>query len=86
MIWKYEFDGSIESTIKMPKDAKILTIQTQNDIPCIWISFNIKYINELESRVFETKGKGISFEDDDNLHYIGTYQVCEYVFHVYERK
>ena len=37
-IWKYPLVEGDEQIIEMPLDAKILTVQVQNDIPCLWVA------------------------------------------------
>lgn len=83
-IWKYQLPLQDSFTIDIPKGAKILSLQTQENIPCIWILVNKNRL--LERRTFKTFGTGFDEIEDRNLNYIGTYQVHEgsFVFHVFE--
>lgn len=79
-IWKYKLDGVI-SKIEMPLDAKVLTIQTQNEVPHIWVLVNPE--NEVETRSFRIVGTGHPFDDTDKK-YIGTFQDGPFVWHLFE--
>ena len=85
-IWKFEI-APIDVAIQMPKGAEILTIQTQDGIPCIWALVYPE--NEKEKRYFEVYGTGqeIYYDMGTNRKYINTFQ-CEsgtLVFHLFER-
>lgn len=88
-IWKFELSPSITGThsFTMPKDAKILTVQTQNNNPCIWALVNPN--NEVEERFFELFGTGHDVYCDMGIDrkYINTIQMREggLVFHLFER-
>lgn len=71
-IWKYHLVRKGAIDIQIPKGARVLTIQTQGDLPCLWILVNPS--NELETRTFEVMHTGEIF-NLDGLHYIGTYQL-----------
>lgn len=86
-IWKYRVDiGNF--TLDIPRDARILTVQTQREQPCIWVlvdtSAKIK-----ETRFFSLYGTGhpVISEKDEKLEYIGTFQLADgsLVFHLFER-
>lgn len=85
-IWKFEVSWN-ETTIQMPKDAEILTMQLQNGKRCFWALVNPK--NEHELRYFEIYGTGHSIYYDMGItrKYIGTFQLEDglYVFHLFER-
>ena len=57
----------------MPKDAEILTIQTQNETPCIWALVNPEH--------------DIYYDMGINRKYINTFQLGggSLVFHLFER-
>jgi hypothetical protein len=77
-IWKYRLR---EQGIEMPMDAKVLSVQLQDDIPHIWAMVNPH--RERELRNFVIIGTGQSF-DDTNMKYIGTYQHNPFVWHLFE--
>lgn len=77
-IWKFKVDNVIE----MPKGAEILTVQLQDSFnACIWAVVDPE--NETENRIFEVVGTGHKF-DDTNKKYIGTWQDCMFVWHLFE--
>jgi len=85
IIWKYEI-SSTQTLIEMPKDAQILSVQVQNEIPCIWVLVDPeKPKNEKVIEIFGTGHKipcvGI------NRNFIGIFQLKlgSLVFHLFER-
>lgn len=76
-IWKFR----LNTTIQMPMDAQILTVQKQDGEPTIWAMVNTE--NELETRNFTIIGTGNSFDDKD-IKYIGTFQDSPFVWHLFE--
>ena len=78
-IWKYKID-SFDCKIEMPEGAKILSLQLQNWIPCIWVQVDVN--NLIETRRFVTHPTGVYFHHAEK--YIGTYQIGWYVWHVFE--
>ena len=88
VVWKYSFDRP-ESvvTFAMPIGAEFLTLQTQFNVPCVWMLVNPKA--ELENRTFVVFGTGHSMEwsGPRDLSYVGTFQLDggAFVFHVFER-
>lgn len=84
-IYKYEFVVVDEFSIEMPKDAKILTVQIQQETSCIWALVNID--NVQQKRYFEIKGTGWEIKDVEKLNYIGTFQQASglFIWHLFER-
>jgi len=87
-IYKYTLEVTDEQDIEMPLNSTILTIQVQNNIPCLWA---IVDPNETEVRVKRVMifGTGHPIDDDIlkfNLSYIYTFQLKEesLVFHAFE--
>ena len=87
-IWKYPLEITNAQIIKMPKGAKILSVQIQNKKPCIWVMVDPD--NDLLPKTLYSIGTGFNVDDEiDNdieTRYIGTYQVQggSFVFHVFE--
>lgn len=85
-IWKFAINPNL-IMVKMPKDAEILTIQTQNETPCIWALVNPENAKEL--RHFEVYGTGRDISCDIGIErkYINTFQLDggSLVFHLFER-
>lgn len=82
-VYKYLLLISDNRTIHMPVDAKILCVQVQQGIPCIWALVN----PEQDTRPFEfiSVGTGNPTTLNGNEKHIGTYQLEEgsLVFHVF---
>jgi hypothetical protein len=79
--------------ITLPVDAKILDVQVQRGIPCIWFEFEETPFSNTTAycdREFVIIGTGIKVdvEDDVKLEYIGTFQLedGDLVLHVYEKR
>ena len=84
-IWKFTFNEKDVFEFTMPKGAKILTLQRQHNLNCIWAWVNPAA--ETEKRTFAIFGTGhpipITVKQEN---YIGTYQVYsgQLVFHLFE--
>ncbi len=83
-IHKFTLEVTDNQFVKMPKGAKVLAVQMQNDIPCIWAEVNTD--NEIVSRCFEIFGTGNPIHEDMGVQreYIGTFQQRTFVWHLYE--
>lgn len=84
IIWKYELEVVEEQKILMPKGAKILSLQLQNGVPCIWALVDDK--KELEPRPIFTYGTGNPIDlFGQESYFLGTYQLRDgrLVFHVF---
>lgn len=91
MIYKYALDIVDLQTVEMHRLAKILCIQTQKGIPCLWAEVDPE--QPTERRFIRMYGTGQPHVQDDpyipeeyGSKYLGTYQVMKgnIVFHVYE--
>lgn len=86
-IFKYQLETVDTQDVVMPKGAEVLTIQTQNEVPCIWALVNPD--EETETRVFEIFGTGHDVYCDMGVDrkYLGTYQLAggALIFHAFER-
>lgn len=84
-IFKYKaslFDSFI---LEMPEGAKILSVQTQNNIPFIWALVNPSA--PLRKRTFRLAGTGHEIRETlKQLDFIDTFQMADgrLVFHVFE--
>ena len=83
IIWKYELDVVPEQDVRMPFSAKILTVQIQKEVPCIWVSVD-PTLNYLE-RTIVMRGTGHDLKEDLGT-YIGTFQQLNgvFVWHVFD--
>jgi len=88
-IYKYELSPVLQGnhSLKLPKNAEILSVQAQNDTPCIWAL--VYPDNEVEERFFELFGTGHDIPCDMGIDrkFIGTFQMYggSLVFHLFER-
>ncbi len=82
-IWKFPIEILDEFELQLPKDAKILTVQTQHNRPCIWAL--IDPTAEVVSKKFKIYGTNHKIPTLEGITYIGTFQVDNgnYVFHLF---
>ena len=73
-----------DQDIEMPKGAQILTVQVQNDMPCLWAL--VAPSNPPELKRITVAGTGHNIFEVDLLAYVGTFQLHggELVFHVFQ--
>lgn len=82
-IFKYQLETTDEQIVEMPLGAEVLTVQVQNEIPCIWAKVNPNHTPiRYRFRIF---GTGHTIEEDFTGKYIGTYQLFNGsgVFHIF---
>lgn len=82
-IFKYPIKVEDVQMVEMPRGAVVLTVQTQQEIPCIWAEVDPDA--EKVRRQFRTYGTGHAMDAGPDRLYIGTYQLRggSLVFHVY---
>ena len=80
-IWEFPLEFAPRQAITMPKGAKLLTVQTQQDTICIWAI--VSPAAPQETRVFIIVGTGDDL-DDGTGEYLGTVQQGPYVWHLFE--
>lgn len=87
VIWKFQLEVQDKQFISLPEGAEILSVQTQDYIPCIWVLVNPN--NPTEERCFEIFGTGHNIYCDMGIDrkFIGTFQMQsgKLVFHLFER-
>lgn len=83
-IWKFNIKSVGMQDIEMPVGAEILTIQTQEDYPCIWALVNPDAPRA--KRRFEIFGTGHIVSNSTERKYIGTYQEMggALIWHLFE--
>lgn len=83
-IYKYQLETTGVQEIEMPQGAIILSLQTQNEVPCIWALVNPN--TTVTKRTFMIFGTGHKIEMDKNLQHVGTYQLNNgfFVGHCFE--
>ena len=81
VIYKYKLKIEIVQTIKMPANARILSIQAQGNELCLWAEVYVD--NQLNDRTFIIRGTGQVFAKGLDV-YLATVQVDGFVWHIYE--
>ena len=82
VIWKYRLGTSVEN-IKMPRDAKILSVEVQYDSIAIWAIVDPEEI--LVVRNFLVIGTGHFLEEElFDFPFIGTVLLGTFVFHIFD--
>jgi len=79
-ILKWPLNVTDRQTLKMPVGAKVLTVQMQGGIPCLWAMCESK---ETTERTILMYGTGNLMSPLPGA-YIGTFQMGALVFHVFE--
>jgi len=82
IIYKYPLVITDLQTVYLPKGAKILTVQDQHGVACLWVE--IETTNDPEQRIIEIVGTGNKMEEHERK-YISTFFQFPFVWHVYER-
>jgi len=87
-IFKYPIPIKDHFILELPKNAKILTVQTQRGTPKLWAMVDSE--TEKEARHFRLSGTGHPLGKDylRIINYIGTFQMENggLVFHLFEIK
>ena len=85
-IYKYPLKVEDSQTIVLPKDAKILSLQVQREVPCIWVLADFMELQKVAYR-FNTYGTGYQVPgvDPASQTFVGSYQLQNgaLVFHVF---
>jgi len=79
-IYKYPFGIADPVHITMPQGAKVLALQLQNGVPCLWAQ--VVPSNTPRDRTLRIFGTGLPIATD-KLTYVGTFQIAAFVWHVY---
>ena len=86
-IWKFQLNPNDKVFVEMPKNAEILSVQTQKETPCIWALVDPNADKEERCfEVFET-GHPVHYDMGVDRKFIGTFQLYDgdLVFHLFER-
>jgi len=84
IIYKYELN-EYETWLDLPKESKILTVQNQRNLICLWVWIDQSNLENVITRKFTIFGTGIDIPmSDKKYHYIGTVQIDWTVWHVFE--
>ena len=88
-IYKYEIPLLLCDCfeLELSTDAEILTVQTQNNIPQLWVKTSSNYSTfSTETRYFKLFGTGNDLtSNNESIKYIGTFQLKNgFVGHLFE--
>lgn len=83
-IWKYPLELTDLNEVKMPLGALTLTVQVQDETPCLWATVH-ENETRMETRRFAIYGTGNPMPHDPGF-YIATFQMAggALVFHAFE--
>jgi len=86
-IWETSFKAGETNKIKVPEDAKLLSVGTVNGNICVWFLVDYSEDVKLVEREFELVPSNTAFEKEITVErtYIGTAVVNLYAWHVFER-
>ncbi len=81
-IFKYQFEVTDSMTVLMPEGAKILSVQVQRGVPCIWAE--VDPTAPIVERNFEIRGTGHNVGQVGS--FIATFQLenGSLVFHIFD--
>ena len=84
VIYKYQLLNSPIVELEIPEGAEILCVQTQREVPCMWVRVDKEA--PLVKRKFRSVATGCDFNSDEVGDYIGTIQSAgeHLVFHIFE--
>ena len=86
-IWKYVLKLTDVQDIEIPHGSILLSVQTQNEDPCLWV---LVYDTEAEKEVIRLRtigtGHNITADDFNPKDFLGTYQLRNgaFVAHVFQ--
>lgn len=84
-IWKFPLEVTDEQVVQMPARSRILSVQVQNGVVCLWAVCVSDGSVSSERRVIRMYGTGNPIDDrTDTMNFIGTVQRGPFVFHVFE--
>lgn len=84
IIYKYPIEIQEVFSLKLPVNARILSVQVQDGNPCIWAILNVQE-KQVEIRTFEIFGTAHQIPPGVR-NYIATFQTPPFVWHLFEIK
>lgn len=85
-IFKYSIAVTDQQEVSLDHNAKILTVQMQNETLCLWAIVD-ELSEKKRKRIIRIVGTGHPFEDEHLCKYITTFQMenGKLIFHVFEK-
>ena len=83
-IWKFPFEIRDTITCQMPIGARVLCVDVQRGIPCLWVLVSPGEIDMIYS--FELRGTGQPFKGNEGR-YVSSFMMRDgvLVFHLFEQ-
>lgn len=92
-VWKQPvpIEGDGTTKVEFPRECRFLTVQMQGDVPCVWAVVEPEGSPSVKWSLYWV-GTGHEFPyvegaaqdiDDARADYIGTVQIREFVFHLF---
>jgi hypothetical protein len=83
-IWKTELQMSPRTSVLLPRAARVLCVQTQNERPCVWFEFDEERYG-VDEITFFIATTGSQFNMPLEAKYLGSFQLSggTFVGHVY---
>jgi len=72
-IYKYPLEVTGDQFVLIPSGYKILTVQVQNEVPCIWAE--VDKSSKPENVHVVIVGTGQETREDDEMNYIGSFRL-----------
>ena len=87
-IYKYTIPIQDAFQLKLPIMARILCVDTQHELPCLWMMVDTAMPMTIRSFRLYGTGHPIETKHVSGLDYIGTFQLEQgaFVFHLFEDK
>lgn len=84
-IWKFPFEITDDFEIEMPEEAKLLTVATQGDVPCLWAMVDPEAPKEMRKFYLAGTGHPLHNEYMNDNSYVGSFQMKggALVFHLF---
>jgi len=81
-IWKYQLKVEDTQWLEVPRDAKYLSVDVQNGVPCLWVQVDTDAAKD--SVLIVTHGTGHPMKKN-NMRFLGSYQLQDgsFVGHVF---
>ena len=82
VVWKYILAKGELQYISMPTGSKVLSVQTQDGVPCLWALGDPSKSHK--PRMIRILGTGFQSADVHAHQYVGTFQQGLFVWHVFD--
>ena len=81
-IYKYDFIVTDVFTLDLPNIYRVVLVETQGNIPCVWIELDTEEV--VEPRTFFLFGTGHAIYSLPLKEHVGSFQQGPFVWHLYQ--